>query len=476
MVKMKKLVLAMCCLLGGYVAEASIRLPRLFSDGMVLQQRSEVRIWGWAAPGYDVEIVPSWDSRIYKTTAGVDGCWQAEVITPAAGGPYEMTVSDGEPVVLHDILIGEVWICSGQSNMAMKVKGNRDQPTAGALETIMYSGKYADRIRCFQVDLKVSDTLCNDLPGGRWMASQASETGDFSAVAYYFARYLTDVLGVPVGIIVNAWGWSIIESWLDAESLTKTGAQQTFDASRLPQHKHSGIYNSLVYPMAGYGAKGFLWYQGESNRTAPELYPQQLEALVSKWRSLWNNDSMPFYVVQIAPYSYDDKDAEVAPVFVDSLLCAADRIPHCNVVGTTDIGNEFCVHTSAKDIVGFRLAHMALCESYHLYGDARIPPTGPRLKRIEPHDDQLRLVFDQALSPSPRGIAGLEAEMTDGSIVPVKGKVMPKNNVVAVTVDHVESLKYLRYAYRNYMEADLASIYGLPAFPFRVAVNQRTGN
>ena len=200
---MKRIVCIICAAVFALTARAEIRLPAFFADGMVLQQQATVRIWGAAAAGAKVTLTAGWDNRTYTCKAASNGSWALKVKTPAAGGPYEVRISDGEEIVLRDVQLGEVWICSGQSNMEMPVKGFLSQPVEGAFEMILDAGK--DNVRAFTVARRLSDTPQADC-GGKWVAASAGTVPDISSVAYLFACRLHRTLKVPVGIVVAAWG------------------------------------------------------------------------------------------------------------------------------------------------------------------------------------------------------------------------------------------------------------------------------
>lgn len=465
--KIRLFLIAVAVIVSAGLTFAEVRLPSSISDGMVLQQQTEANLWGWAEAGSTVSVTPSWSTDSYECVAGKDGKWILKVATPSAGGPFALHFSDGNGIrTVSDVMVGEVWICSGQSNMAMKLRGNPGQPVANSLEEIMHADRYRDRIRVLNMDLVASKELCDDIPGGRWEKCSSEKAWGFSAVGYYFAKNLTENLGVPVGIIVNAWGGSKIEAWLDSETTAALKNEDNPEDTGI-QKKRNLIFNSMVYPIINYTAKGFLWYQGESNRDNPEMYARQMPAMVAKWRKLWNDDTMPFYFAQIAHFNYKDINGDVVPEFVNMQQSLVGEIPYSGIVGTTDIGELACIHPAAKDKVGFRFAHMALNECYGRYGDSGIPSTGPAFTKIEKAKNGILVYFDQTLAPVLDGVLGFEVEYKDGSSAKVAAKVSAKSDAVLLSVPRSDEAVAVKYAYRNYIESNLLNIYGLPAFPFR---------
>ena len=266
------LLLALCLARPG---TGRVRLPALIGSGMVLQRDCEARIWGWAAPDARIKLTASWDTQTHNVRADGEGRWDVRLRTPGAGGPYTLTIDDGERVTLDDILIGEVWLCSGQSNMEMPVHGFPNQPVEGSAEAIIRA-RAATPIRLCTVKRSTARTPQEEC-AAQWLKHTPEAVAGTSATAYYFARYLQSVLDVPVGVIVTCWGGTPVEAWMDRE--TMSGFKE-FDLSFLdnpdqidrPQYKPCGLYNGMIAPLVPYTVKGFLWYQGESNRPNPVSY------------------------------------------------------------------------------------------------------------------------------------------------------------------------------------------------------------
>ena len=288
--KVKNLIPAFC-LLCSMTANAKVKLPQLLSDHMVLQQQTEARLWGEATPNSTVTIRASWTNQSVEAKADAQGLWEATLRTPSATfAPQTLTISDGEPVTLHDVLIGEVWLCSGQSNMEMPLRGFWHCPIEGGNHTIATSGKYKDAIRYATIQ-RVGAVEPKDYPtGGEWKTCDPMNAPGFGATAYFFATLLTETLNVPVGIINCSWGGSTVEGWLPKEILEGYDdidlSLAGNDEKMHPMLQPMIMYNGMLKPVSKYTVKGFLWYQGESNVGHPD-YAQRLATLVKHWRELW---------------------------------------------------------------------------------------------------------------------------------------------------------------------------------------------
>ncbi|MDE6117261.1 MAG: sialate O-acetylesterase, partial [Duncaniella sp.] len=274
------------------VARAAVELPDVISDNAVFQQKSEAKLWGWATPGKGVSVTPSWDGKVYKTVADkATGRWEVKVATPEASyQPYTVTFTDGsDPVTIGNVLIGEVWFCSGQSNMEMPLRGFWTQPVEGAAQAIAYSGKYP-AIRMATVPKRGAYTP-QERVAGKWKTSNPQDAAEFSALAYFFARSLQDMLDVPVGIIACAYGGSKVEGWMPKWKLdTYPGWDMDKEQTDtvLNEYERIGVmYNAMLRPVLGYTVKGFLWNQGESNVGRHAEYPAHQRDMVQIWRDEW---------------------------------------------------------------------------------------------------------------------------------------------------------------------------------------------
>lgn len=293
---------------------AKVELPSLFADNMVLQQNADAAIWGKAKPDSKVTITTSWSKAKTVAQADSEGKWKTTIATPSAGGPYEITFSDGEKLTLKNVLIGEVWICSGQSNMEMPMRGFQNQPVAGAAEYIA-SARPSMPIRVCKLK-KIRSLEPQYACDVQWMLHDPEGVAETSAVGYFFARMLNQALDVPIGLIVAAWGGSTIEAWMEKSIIEKDFSGEIdlspYKTGKLPEkysyHVPGALYNGMLNSLIPYTAKGFLWYHGEQNKERPEQYTSLQPAFVKMLRQKWNDEKMPFYFVQIAPYGYRDPE------------------------------------------------------------------------------------------------------------------------------------------------------------------------
>ena len=442
---MKRILLTLAALGTAFTMQAKVVLPGIFGDNMVLQQQSEAQFRGKAAPGKKVVIRPSWSSQAVTAAVGRDGCWQAAVPTPSAGGPYTIELNDGESLTLRDVLIGEVWLCSGQSNMEMPMRGFPNQPVEGSADAIIRA-KAATPIRVCTVQ---------------------------RATAYYFARYLQEVLEVPVGIIVTCWGGTPVEAWMDRETM---GSFNEFDLSFLdgeariekPEMKPCGLYNAMIAPLVPYTVKGFLWYQGESNRLRPAQYRALMPAFVKMLRERWAQGELPFYYVQIAPYRYENPDEAAGSVLLrEAQLHNLQDIPSSGMAVTMDIGNENCIHPAQKEQVGTRLAWLALSKTYGMKG---IDADTPVLEKMEVAGNKACLTFRtgrEGLAPLGDTLTGFEIAGADRIFHPATARIRKGNGRLIVSSEAVAEPVAVRYAFRNYAEATLFNSSGIPASSFR---------
>lgn len=453
-------------------ASAQLRMPAAMSDNMVLQQSGTANIWGWATPNSSVTVTTSWNGKSTKVQANSVGEWTASVETPVGSyTPYSISVREGkgQPVEINNVLIGEVWVCSGQSNMYMQMRGYNNQPVDNSLPAILESGMYRNKVRFLTVPCNASAKPEVDFKG-RWEVASPATTPEFSAAAYFFARTLTNVLDVPVGIISTSWGGSAIEAWIDKANITRVeGADvAALESNKRAVNQRLGmLYNGLIYPIQKYTARGFLWYQGESNRNNYKQYADLTAVMVDFWRKQWGNDAMPFYSAQIAPFSYGNSRDISGSLLIEAQIKASKITPNSSIITLTDIGDEWCIHPPQKDIVGFRFANLALVDCYKV--NPKLPKTGPMMTKVEFGPDKTVVTFDNiptGLTSHNRPIIGFEMAGEDKVFYPAQAKI-GKTSVVEVTCDKVLKPVALRYAFRNNMEANLCNTYGLAAFPFR---------
>lgn len=444
---------------------AGVTLPSLLCDNMVLQQRTAVCLWG-KSDAREVVVRPSWTDNVYRAAVAADGNFRLTVDTPAAGGPYEIEFDDGGKTVLHNVMSGEVWICSGQSNMDMTVSGFPGQPVKGAMEAVLEAREYP--VHVFMVKRKLSDRA-EEQCEGTWEAPSAESVMHASATAYFFAKNLQKSLQVPVGIIVSAWGGTSILSWMSersAESLPAAVTRSCVERDSREQNLPGRLYNAMISPLRNYTARGFVWYQGEHNLQEHKLYDVMMKTMADEWRGIWHDGSerMPFYFVQIAPYRYFNNSMGIQrPLLVEAQKRALGLIANSGMATTTDIGEEVCIHPAGKPEVGRRLAACALAGTYGVKGLC-VSDIEVRSLRLE--GDEAILTFNEDFrSVYPASLQGFEVAGDDRKFYPAEA-VFVKGSV-KVRSEKVKEPKAVRYAFRNYIEADMKNTMGVAASSFR---------
>lgn len=447
---------------------------------MVLQRNSKVNLWGEAVPNMKVTVIPSWNKKKYTTIADKDGMWKLQVETTVAGGPYCIEFSDGEKLNLQNILLGEVWICSGQSNMEMPVSGFYGQPCEGASNTILEAYQYSE-IRLFTVERNSVSEPQKDCKGGEWLNSNPESVASFSAVGYYFGKWLNKMLGVPIGLITTNWGGSNIETWMTPESINAIDSINKVVAfsGENDNSKVAALYNGMVAPITNFTAKGFIWYQGESNLKNYYDYKKLQIAIVKLWREKWGNQLMPFYITQLAPYSYGGNNYRVLPLMIEAQYQAMKEISYCGIAATTDLGHSFCIHPPKKQEMGQRLAFLALNKDYGVKG---LPADAPTYKSMEVINQRGILSFNN-LSERNEGpnvpnslcefdlsqvvaMKGFEIAGDDKIFYPAKARLISWNKI-EVYAEEVPLPVAVRYAFHNFEEVNVSTTYGQPLVPFR---------
>ena len=449
-------------------AHAKVILPSIISDNMVLQQQTKVKLWGTSGKKTDIEVSTSWNDRVYKTKSDSEGKWELVVETGKAGGPYKIVINDGDVVELNDILLGEVWLCSGQSNMEMPMKGFWGQPIEHSSEVIANATKKTP-IRLFTVKRNPSKTLLDDCTG-EWTYNVPENVANFSATAYFFGLQLQRSLNVPIGLVNSSWGGSAIQSWMDSEILKQypeISQNHLTDNSDVknPHSVASMLYNGMINPIKNYAFKGVIWYQGESNRYDAAQYESLFQSFVKDWRIKLNNDSLPFYYVQIAPYNYGNKDAVVSALLREAQYNCEKKIDNVGMVVTMDLGNETCIHPSKKKEVGSRLAYMALSKTYNIKG---IYAESPRYKSHEVKGNKIIISFERAplgVTSNYKPLHSFEIAGEDGVFYPAEARIVNRK-FVEVWNDDVKKPVSVRYAYKNYVEGSLFGVNGMPVSSF----------
>jgi len=442
-----------------HFAWGEVVLPTIFSDHMVLQRNAEVTFWGWGERHEQVTVITGWDNKAYQTKTGKDAKWQLMLPTPEAGGPYEIRVKAENEIVLRDILIGEVWLCSGQSNMEWSAT------TGAGIDNGEAEIKNADHpnIRLLTIPKRTSHFPQETVPGN-WEVCTPDTMKDFSAVAYFFARKLQEALDVPVGLIDNAWGGTPAEVWTpqsvfeDNRDL-KVAAEAVKDNKWSPGYP-SALYNAMVHPIVPFKIAGTIWYQGESNSANPSTYAQLFTHMVTSWRDAWGYD-FPFYYVQIAPFGYETE--KVGVLVRDQQRRALELIPNSGMAMTSDIATIDDIHPPNKQDVGARLANIALKEHYKkLEGTVH----GPLFRKATPKGKKLEIGFDHAEGLFSKGkkITHFEIAGDDGPYYPAKAVI--KADKVILSSKDVKTPTRVRFAWTNVAEPNLFNAAGLPASSF----------
>lgn len=465
-----KLFFIATCLFAANTLSAKITLPHVLGDNMVLQQQSTVKLWGEATPNKKVVVETSWLKKKVSCNSDADGKWMVQIPTPEGSyEPQTIEISDGEAIQLKNILIGEVWLASGQSNMEMPLIGFWHCPVEGANEEILHSGKYHDRIRFVKIP-KVQAFEPKDDVDCRWVESNPQNSPHFSAVAYFFAKSLTGVLDVPVGIIDCNWGGSPVESWLDKNTLQGYG-DVNLDETAINQIGEPGrpmmMYNAMLHPMKNFTLRGFIWYQGEANVGRYPVYAERLADMVKLWRNDWNLGDLPFYYVEIAPYDYGQGRTDFAAYLREAQYKAQSLIPNSGMVSTNDLVFDYervNIHPAKKKEVGQRLSYMALSYTYGVKG---VHAHGPEYSSVEFKDGEAFVKFKYADMGFNRliDIKGFEICGADKQFYPAEARI--SGNTVIVKSDKVQQPVSVRYCFRDFMVGNLAGTFGLPVVPFR---------
>ena len=474
---MKRLLTLFAILLSVCANAESLKLAHIFSDHMVLQRETSAPIWGWGEPGKTISVSNSWNFQTMKTTVGEDGTWRINVATGKAGGPYTLSVSCGkEKVVVSDVMLGEVWVCSGQSNMEMPVNGFGFQQVEGSAEAILDAFETKNMIRVFDIKTWKRTEPEADV-ANVWQLSGPRVAANTSAIAYFFAKRLTKALGVPVGIIVNSWGGSRIEAWMTRESIEKSGITKDELAEiyaveekpdRWPETPEL-IWNGRVYPILGYAAKGFLWYQGCSN-IGQKFYDKLQTSMLSLWRKSWGRGDMPFIYATLAPYDHGDSNGRWRPHFVRTQLHAQEMATNTWAVCLETLGDRGTIHPAKKKEV----ADLMFMRAYaSVYGeDPGMTVDYPEPKSIDFLEDgrvkiKFTNVWSNLMSITARDVVGFELAGEDRNFVLAKAEVDWDGETVIVKAPEVPHPVAVRYGFRNWMGANLQTSLGMPVPPFR---------
>lgn len=487
------------CWFASVVISAQTTLPAILSDNMCIQQDANIKIWGWDDPGQNVTVRPTWTKEIAQTSTTDAGTWMVEVETPAAGGPYAISVKGSSSTVISNVLVGDIWICSGQSNMDRQL-GMR--PGQKPIVNFWEVSQRADlpNIRLFVTERTVASKPQEDLLG-KWVVCSPETVLDFSAVGYFFGHKLHESLGTPMGMIESSWGGTPVEAWtrksamdndfliakedsrkarIKADSLaymanvaafekgylTEAPAQpESFHYDRAPHHHIGALYNAMIHPLINFTIKGAIWYQGESNRGHPKTYAKQFPRMIENWRQAWDIGDFAFYFVQIAPYYYNDNFG-IPPLW--EAQEAALELPNTGMASTQDIGQIYDIHPPEKEEVGRRLALLAL---HHTFGQHEVVSSGPELAQVSFMAGEAKLTFDAKNSTfyfAGGAIGGIPSFfVADKRRIFHPARVQQQGNVLVVSSEHIDEPVAVRYLWNDKANATIYNMHGLPTPGFR---------
>ena len=453
---------------------AQIELSNLFSDNMVLQQESHVNFWGKAKKNQELIIYTSWSVKIIRTIVKDDGSWEVKIKTPSAGGPYNIQVTcDGETKTINNVLIGEVWLASGQSNMEMTLSGNNREPVIGSLDAIANSNN--TKIRFFNVKVKVSEERIDDIEG-EWLEANFKNTPNFSAVAYSYAKYLNQVLDIPFGIINSPKDGSVAEAWISPDVLKKiTTDKELSYYAKQPHNNPSVLFNGMINAIIPFTIKGVIWYQGEGNSGRYQNYMKLMNGLIKNWRDEWGLGDFPFYFVQLAPNGSLGQGNGTSQAFLrEAQLRTMLSVENTGMAVTLDIGSTITNHPPEKLLIGKRLAYWALAKNYGFNG---LPHSGPVYESMKVKNNKVYVNFKFAkngVTSYGKPLSGFEIAgedkifySADASIDPHWSAGWENRSVLTLSNKNVPNPLYIRYGWKNYIEGALYNVEGLPASSFR---------
>jgi len=490
-------LLASLSLLSSASIYAEVSQPSIFSDHMVLQREHNNPIWGQADTGETVTV--SINGQSHETKADEAGKWRLELEPMPAGGPYEMIVSGTNTLTYTDVLVGEVWMCSGQSNMQWSV--NRSNHADLEIASANHP-----QIRLLTVPLVGRQEAQDDFEG-QWEICSPETIENFSAVGYFFGRRLNDTLGVPIGLIDNAWGGSSAEAWIPTEMLEsdpmfadrakevqakaaaytdemqneKIAEFKAWEAAGKPeprlrwprdprydQHRPGNIYNGMLHPTIGYGMRGVIWYQGESNAGRADQYTELMTKVITNWRDVWGQGDFPFYWVQLADFK-NETDTPQSGGWAFLREAQTDTLETLDNVGQAviiDVGEGRDIHPRDKQTVANRLARHALAKDYGY----DMASESPRYSDMEVKDNAIILTFDHIdeglYSFDTTEVLGVTIAGEDMQFVNAKAEIIAKDQL-KVWSDEIESPVAVRYAWADNPVVNLYDRNGLPVTPFR---------
>lgn len=471
MIRQKSIFISLLMLMVSFSATAKVRLPHILCDNMVLQQQTDVQLWGWATPQACVSIKPSWGSK-QVVKANKNGRWNLRVRTPKGGyTPLSITFSDGNSITLHNILSGEVWVCGGQSNMEMPLKGFNDCPIEGYQEAIAEAGNIQG-IRYTKIPATMRTTPQDDAEC-HWEIVNPNTANECSAIGYFFACRLHKMIDMPIGLILANKGGTRVESWLEKDYLKQHTNEPTDSPNIVRQYPTEWQRpllwgNGTFHPILNYTVRGILFYQGCSNvGQVPTIYGERLTQLIGQWRKEFQSPNLPFYFVEIAPYNYSNTQGTDAALLRMQQQRVAQNVSNTVLIGTNDLvypSEADQIHPCQKRQIGERLAMTAAARDY---GFENIYYRCPSLDRVEIHQDSCYVY----LKDTYNGIAaatsyeGFEIAGNDGVYHPAQAQYLHNGKFVLTSLGITKPVN-VRYCYHNFQLGTVKNQAGLPLLPF----------
>lgn len=464
----KKQLFILTFLLVGFISQSQVKLPLFFADSMVLQRNTNASVWGTDVANRKIIVTGSWgvkDSVVSNST----GIWKLKINTPNAGGPFTLTINGSTTVLIKDVYIGEVWLCSGQSNMEMPMKGYTSSTPPQTVDSANFfiANSLNPNLRVYMSGWNGTSRIpVSNLTLGKWETASPATTPDFSALAYFFGRKIQAALGIPVGLIVTARGGATIESWMDSTSLATIkpvvipSIVNWQDAQATP----TILYNTMLYPFIGYTIKGIIWAQGEANRSNHAQYRSLLTTTIQSWRDQWQLGDFPFYFTQLAPNgtTSNASSARVREAQLNTMM----TVNATGMATTMDIGVQGMDHYPKKKIAGDRLAEWVLIRDYGRTGT----PSGPVLKSMSIKNDTINLRFDYTgtgLTAFGSGFQDFEIAGANKVFVPATATIADFGYSINVRSSSVTNPLFVNYAFKDYVEGSVFNRAGLPASSFR---------
>lgn len=471
--KVYSMMMCFCMMLCAEMLVADVRLPKIFGDGMVLQRNQPIAVWGWADPNETVSV--TFNTQTVSATAGTDGTWQLHLAPQKAGGPYELVAEGKNTIRFKDVLVGEVWVCSGQSNMEWIVKNSANP------EQEIASSDYP-QIRHIKIQHTITGEPPGDLEGHpTWKKAHPANTGEFTAVGYYYARELHRALGVPVGLINTSWGGTMSETWTSREAFAQsdefksliadleTIPLDTLSNAKKPNDYPTLLFNGMINPLIPYTIKGAIWYQGETNASRAYQYRQAFPLMINDWRQRWGLGDFPFYYVQLSSWKVAGGNSETGSTWAElrEAQTLTLSLPNTGQAITTDIGDTEDIHPKNKQDVGKRLAAIALNKTY----GKKIVYSGPVYKSHKVKGNSIVLRFDHAhggLKPGEgdQQLIGFEIAGSDQKFKSAQAVI--KGKTIKLSADGVDRPVAVRYSWMD--DAGKSNLFngeGFPAGPFR---------